>query len=139
MAESPRRILVTGGADGLGRAICLKYVSSGASEVVILDIDQEKGEALERENPAVTFHSFDLSSFEDINCLTGSFDTVVCNAGISACGNFRDTPWEKELKVMEINLRELTAFTSSPSFTWAKNGEKPDYHHSSTIFTAGGD
>ena len=37
--------LVTGGACGLGEAICRAYVTEGAS-VIIADIDEQAGEAL---------------------------------------------------------------------------------------------
>ena len=103
MNSRPKRVLITGGADGLGKEICLKYLSMDA-EITVLDIDREKGEQLASEHSRISFVPCDLSSFEGTDKLSGEFDTVICNAGISACGNFRDTPWETENKIMEVNL-----------------------------------
>ncbi|XP_026324949.1 15-hydroxyprostaglandin dehydrogenase [NAD(+)]-like [Hyposmocoma kahamanoa] len=36
-------VIVTGGADGIGYAICEKFLKSGAKAVIIVDIDDKKG------------------------------------------------------------------------------------------------
>ena len=104
MISRSESVLITGGADGLGKALTLAYLEAGARQISILDIDHAKGQELEREHPQIQFRPIDLSDFEDGSPINGEFDTVICNAGVSACGNFKDTSWERELKVFEVNL-----------------------------------
>lgn len=109
MPNIPSSVLITGGADGLGKALCLEFLSAGAKRVTVLDVDAEKGALLAEGEPRVDFHPVDLAAYasgedETLGCGLGNFDTVICNAGISACGNFRDTPWEEERRLFEVNL-----------------------------------
>lgn len=99
-----KNLLITGGADGLGRELALNYAKAGA-KVVALDVDEEKGGKLSSENRNISFVPFDLSDFdeEEISALGGSFDLVICNAGISASGDFVEIPLETERDVFEVN------------------------------------
>ncbi len=99
------RILITGGADGLGKKLALGYSLRGA-EVVILDVDRAKGAEI-AQLPGMRFVAIDLGDF-DPEALDfgdhGSFDIILLNAGISAFGNFAEIPWEQQQAVLNINL-----------------------------------
>jgi NAD(P)-dependent dehydrogenase (short-subunit alcohol dehydrogenase family) len=61
MANLSNRVaVITGGCDGIGRAAVRRFVADGA-KVVVADIQDDKGAALERElGPAVTFCHCDV-------------------------------------------------------------------------------
>jgi len=71
-----KRALITGGANGLGRACALKFAQHGAS-VVVADIDEKAGEELLKElrglNPQCAFFRADLRNEEDIEALCKAY------------------------------------------------------------------
>ncbi len=107
-----RRAVVTGGAQGFGRAIAQRFVASGA-RVAIWDLDAALMEKTARElGPAaiaINADVADTAAVEAARDLTlkafGGIDILVNNAGIAGVNR---TVWETELdewrKVMRINL-----------------------------------
>lgn len=85
-----RRVVVTGGASGIGRATVERFVAEG-SRVVVLDRDQEGLAALAADLPDIAGTvAVDISSshavgraFADVDLLLGGLDVLVANAGIS--------------------------------------------------------
>jgi glucose 1-dehydrogenase len=111
MRPSPRfegqGVLVTGGAQGMGRAIAERFLEEGAS-VVVLDLDAELVERTARELSAVAVAG-DVSRREDVRgavetCVErfGRLDVLVAQAGI---GDLRplleidDAAWNRMLSV----------------------------------------
>src|SRR3978361_1406417 len=107
-----RIAVVTGGAQGFGRAITERFVSSGA-RVAIWDHDQPFAEKTGKEiGAAVTAFKVDVSDLaavEKVRDATlkafGKIDILVNNAGIAGINK---TVWETDLdewrKVLRINL-----------------------------------
>jgi len=107
-----RCAVVTGGAQGFGRAIAERFVASGA-KVAIWDHDLPLAEKTAREiGSAVTAFKVDVSDLaavENTRDATlkalGKIDILVNNAGIAGINK---TVWETDLeewrKVMRINL-----------------------------------
>jgi NAD(P)-dependent dehydrogenase (short-subunit alcohol dehydrogenase family) len=104
-----KRVLITGGASGIGAATAARFLEEGA-RVVILDRDQKASAELHRHLPAlsgtvqadVSKLSEVQSAFADALRLLGQIDVLINNAGISIRHNFLDiTPdeWDKTLAV----------------------------------------
>lgn len=109
-----RVALITGAANGIGRAIATVFASEGAA-VHIADIDGDAAQALAAEltaaGRAATAHTTDVSRGQDVTAMfraiaatTGRLDIIVNNAGLNVRGDFRhmsDADW---VKIREVNL-----------------------------------
>lgn len=106
-----KRVLITGGASGIGAATAARFLEEG-SVVCVLDRDAAGRERIERELPelAGTLEA-DVgnrlqveSAFAGAIKLMGGVDVVVNNAGISIRHNFLDITPEEWNKVIGVNL-----------------------------------
>lgn len=117
-------VLVTGGANGIGRAIGWAYLQQGTA-VVFADIDEAKGRQLQDEYLAqgykAFFYQIDLCNVEEIQQLFQTvmakyqrIDILINNAGK---GNFKSL---YELSIAEwdevINLNLRAAFVAAQQF-----------------------
>lgn len=88
-----KRCFVTGGASGLGAAICHRFVAEGA-RVVIADIDVEGGLALaEALGEAARFVTLDVTDEAQWLAALGTceaLDVLVNNAGITTLGSIEE-------------------------------------------------
>ena len=100
--------VVTGGAQGIGLALCTRFAKEGA-HVVLSDLSQE---ACEREAAPIGALpvAADVGSEEDIANLVlatinhfGRIDLFVSNAGIAIDGGI-DTPNDGWRKIIDVNL-----------------------------------
>lgn len=83
------RVLVTAGANGIGRAIARAFVAEGA-KVHVCDVDEKALAALAESDPAITRSVCDVSDrkavarlFEEALAALGGLDCLVNNAGIA--------------------------------------------------------
>ena len=104
-------VIVTGGASGIGRAVCERFVADGAG-VVIGDVNSEKGGALAAAlGASAVFVKTDMSNEADIAALSaaaaaiGPVDVLVNNAGIVHAADFLDLKAEDFDRVLSVNLR----------------------------------
>lgn len=99
--------LVTGGACGLGEAICRAYVNDGAS-VVIADIDEARGTALAREiGSAARFVRLDVTSEADWTSGLAKIerlDILVNNAGVAILGDIEQVSLDQFRRTIEVDL-----------------------------------
>lgn len=82
--------VVTGGARGIGRAVCKTFADEGA-RVVLTDIDEDSGRAAAAEI-GCEWHRLDVASEVDWNAFAAAWpaiDVLVNNAGITG---FEDAP-----------------------------------------------
>ena len=107
-----RCAVVTGGAQGFGRAITERFVASGA-KVAIWDFDQPLADKTAKEiGPAVTALEVDVTSVEAVEAATaatlkafGRIDILVNNAGIAGVNKpVADLSYDEWRQVMKINL-----------------------------------
>lgn len=106
--------VVTGGASGLGRALCEELARRGAT-VVAVDVDQEGAEAvcrLVRQQGGKALAAYlDVTIYEnacrivkDVVNKFGRLDLIFNNAGTALHGETRDLGIEHWRAVMEVNL-----------------------------------
>ncbi len=106
-----KRIVVTGGASGIGAATAARFLDEGAS-VVVLDRDQEAGEKLATELPGLAgVVMCDVSDLAQVQSAVqeaidtmGGIDVLINNAGISIRHDFLDITPEEWGSVIGVNL-----------------------------------
>jgi 3alpha(or 20beta)-hydroxysteroid dehydrogenase/cyclopentanol dehydrogenase len=126
--------IVTGGASGIGEATTRLFVSEGA-KVVIADIDDEKGNALEAElnhdGEVARYRQFDVTQESrwievvgEVMDTWGRLDVVVNNAGMSGVGRARveETTVENWDTVFAVNSTAIMLGTKTAIPAMRKNG-----------------
>jgi meso-butanediol dehydrogenase / (S,S)-butanediol dehydrogenase / diacetyl reductase len=106
-----KRVLVTGGASGIGAATVARFLEEG-SVVCVLDRDAEARTKIIHELPNLTAAlDADVSNLKQVQVafakairLMGGVDVLVNNAGISIRHNFLDITPEEWDKVIAVNL-----------------------------------
>lgn len=109
-----KNVIVTGGAGGIGAAICRRFGAEGAA-VAVFDINADAAEAValsirEAGGKAQAF-AMDLTSQESVNnavaaaeAALGPTDILVNNAGWDKIGNFLATDATLWQRIVDINL-----------------------------------
>ncbi|NUS44424.1 MAG: SDR family oxidoreductase [Mycobacteriaceae bacterium] len=105
----PRRILVTGAASGLGRAIATRFAADG-HKVLMTDVNQLR--ALPLPDGDVTFRHLDVrdepawqSAMAWCRKTWGGLDVLVNNAGVAAAGRIEKIELADWDWVLDINLK----------------------------------
>ena len=116
-----KRVLITGGAQGIGFEMAIKFAERGA-EIVLADIDEGKlVEAKAKlEERGITAWGFRVdvtnppsiaSLRAQINAEAGPIDVLVNNAGVVFGGPFTKTSLDDHFKTYEVNVLGLIAMT----------------------------
>ncbi|MFY9842850.1 MAG: SDR family NAD(P)-dependent oxidoreductase [Terriglobales bacterium] len=106
-----KRVLITGGASGIGAATASRFLEEG-SIVCVLDRDAEARQKILRELSSLkAAFNADVSNLKEVQSafteavrLMDGVDVVVNNAGISIRHNFLDITPEEWDKVIAVNL-----------------------------------
>ncbi|BBC42073.1 3-beta-hydroxysteroid dehydrogenase [Photobacterium damselae subsp. piscicida] len=68
--------LVTGGASGIGRGICL-YLAKKNATVIALDINEDAGFELVSQEPRIRFRRADVTSESDIQAVITDIEKIL--------------------------------------------------------------
>jgi 3-oxoacyl-[acyl-carrier protein] reductase len=128
-------VVVTGGGQGIGRAICLKFAKAGA-KVAILDINEDSAakvrEEIRQEGLEATVYRADVSDaaavgkvFDEIIEKFGRVDVLINNAGIVSTKTFLESDEEDWDRIMSVNLKGAfnTCRCVFPSMVARKSGK----------------
>lgn len=120
MRFEDRTVIITGGASGIGRSVCIKLAKEGAN-VVVADVqressldDQPTDELIEHsdfEGEAV-FVETDVSDEKSVKDMVytaaeefGKIDMLVNNAGVHGGSSVTETEEEEWDQIIEVNLK----------------------------------
>jgi meso-butanediol dehydrogenase / (S,S)-butanediol dehydrogenase / diacetyl reductase len=106
-----KRVLITGGASGIGAATAARFLEEGAL-VCVLDRDAKGGAAILEQLPGLSAAlDADVSDLSQVQAVfpetvrrMGGVDVLVNNAGISIRHRFLDITAEEWAQVMAVNL-----------------------------------
>lgn len=117
------RVLVTGGASGLGAAVAAAVAGRGGTPIV-LDRDVPRGDALDHEQVDLADGRAAEAAVRRVAERHGGLDGVVTAAGIDACGALADVPGEAWERVVMVNLLGTAAVVRAalPALERADNG-----------------
>lgn len=102
-----KKVIVTGGTRGIGRAISLLFAENGYYVVATYKSDCEAASALERQNENIKAVRCDVSEISDIKALAdahGDAEVLVNNAGISLVMPFDAVTPEQSRTLYDTDL-----------------------------------
>ena len=109
---SSKRVFITGGAEGIGKAIVEAFCLSG-DQVAFCDINETAGQETAKATGSI-FHKVDVSDKVALeSCIQrilsewNDIDIIVNNVGISQFSSITETSVEDFDKILSINLRPV--------------------------------
>jgi short-subunit dehydrogenase len=130
-----KKVLVTGGAIGIGRLMALNCANEGASHIVLWDINTEKmtetAQELRDKGVEVTTYQVNVASLDDIKAKAeevrtqvGTIDILFNNAGIVRGGSFLQHSHEDVHMTIQINVLGVMHVTKEflPAMVEQKSG-----------------
>ncbi len=103
-------ILVTGGANGIGKALCERFYAEGAEKIYVADVDVENAQKVAK---SVRGIAAELNVADEENCksvideilkYSGQIDLICSNAGIGGAEGSLDVANDVWQKIYEINV-----------------------------------
>ena len=122
-----KRILITGGAMGIGKAIANRFLEEGA-KVIIIDRDEITCKNIKQELPGledpiiadVADYDGVVHAFKVIEDRMNGLDVLINNAGISIRQSFLEMSREQWLDVININLNGVFYVAQQAARSMAK-------------------
>jgi NAD(P)-dependent dehydrogenase (short-subunit alcohol dehydrogenase family) len=109
MQLADKVIVVTGGANGIGAALCRRFATEGAKAVVVADIDDAAAQQVAAEIDGLGVRT-DVTRESDLQRLTGevvarygAIDLFCSNAGIAVAGG-EETPDSEWQRCWDVNV-----------------------------------
>jgi NAD(P)-dependent dehydrogenase (short-subunit alcohol dehydrogenase family) len=106
-----KKVVITGGGSGIGRAISLLFAEQGA-EIHIFDLDNPTSKETQIEVQTLSasskLHFVDItnpSSIENAVRLIGTIDILINNAGIAQIGTLETTSEEDFQRIFDVNVK----------------------------------
>jgi short-subunit dehydrogenase len=114
-----KTVLITGAADGIGRALAFEFAKHGY-HILGIDFDAERSAHTQSELTQQGFTAkFIQADLSQPNFLDGVLpnlppvDVLINNAGISAVGAFEQLDWQRQQRVLDVNLRAPIQLTTA--------------------------
>jgi meso-butanediol dehydrogenase/(S,S)-butanediol dehydrogenase/diacetyl reductase len=125
-----KRILITGGARGIGAATAARFLEEGA-EVVVLDCDKAGCDRLQSEMKGlkativadVRDAKAVAKAFDEVDELWNRLDVLINNAGISIRQPFLDMTPQQWLEVIDVNLNGMFLVGQQAARRMMKEGQ----------------
>ncbi|MGL4518481.1 MAG: SDR family NAD(P)-dependent oxidoreductase [Phocaeicola sp.] len=112
VAKPKKRLFLTGGAQGIGRAILQRFCQEGY-KVAFCDVDEKAGRLAALQTGA-TFHRVDVSSVEELEGAMkqqlaewGDIDVLINNVGIGGFVPLTESTVDDFDRVLHTNLRPI--------------------------------
>ncbi len=125
-----KRVLITGGASGIGAATAARFLEEG-SAVVVLDRDAAARQRIRKDLPElagtvdadVSNLSQVRSAFDDAVKLMGGVDVLINNAGISIRHNFLEITPQDWDNIIAVNLTGMFYMAQTAArHMWERDG-----------------
>jgi len=124
--------VITGGADGLGRAAAIKFTTEGAT-VIIWDMNEEKGaqtiSEIKADGGVAYFAKVNTASYAEVDAATqaaiaqfGRIDILINNAGITRDASIKKMTPEQWQQVIDVNLTGVFNCAKCVSAGMVENG-----------------
>lgn len=108
------KALITGASSGIGRDIAVVLSNKGYDLILVARNKKELLKTAKMCNTAVTCYDTDLSEVDNCIKLHDKFkdiDILVNNAGFGLIGETKDTSLEKELNMIDLNIKAVHILT----------------------------
>lgn len=108
--------LITGASSGLGREMAL-YLSELGYDLILVARRKERLEELQKRiKTKVTIYNYDLTNLKNITKLYNEvqkeeIDLMINNAGFGLFGEFYETSLERELEMIDLNIKAYHVMT----------------------------
>lgn len=124
--------VITGGADGIGKATAEKFATEGAT-VVIWDLNEDKGnqtvKEIEQKGGKSLFQKVNTAVYSEVEEATkqvvekyGKLDIIINNAGITRDASLKKMTPEQWQQVIDVNLTGVFNCCKCASEVMVKNG-----------------
>ncbi len=130
MKTKNKIILVTGGANGIGKALCGRFHAEGATKIIVADIDFENAEKVAESMNGKAL-KVDVADEEDCKIVIseilnefGRIDFVVSNAGIGGAEGSLEVSNDVWRNIYEVNVMSHVYLARAvfPSMIEKENG-----------------
>ena len=128
MELADKHVVVTGGGNGIGRALCRRFAAEGARNIVVADLDGAGANSVAAEIGGTAVR-VDVSVEEEVSSLVeaaidahGPIDLFCANAGIITSGGLDDSneQWER---IIGVNLLAHVYAARALIPGWVARGE----------------
>lgn len=109
------KALITGASSGIGKDIA-KYLSKLGYDLIVVSRDKDKLEKVYKDYKNVEIIAMDLTKVDNCVKLHNLFkdehiDILINNAGFGEAGNFSKTSLDKELEMIDLNIKAYHILT----------------------------